>query len=258
MTKANLDTSEQPLEADAEVLKQMQGKETPAADPGASMTYALATQGDTADLPVNIKPPTLQIAHGVGNLAKSGQFIPGSLVLGGDVMVAKPRENLGLIVWRFRPYLKEYLTKEQSAAGIRPREFNTVEEAQAAGLTTGFDPVTKAPPQAAKAMEWRALIEKPADLACEQYFCIEAAGRKWAPVTMYVDKGTYRNIEQKFFFAVLYTAAKRGIHTAQWTMSTTMITPKNGSPAYWSFTISPRLPLTDTQVEEFKAALKVG
>ena len=250
MTKAILDNA--PVAAQEEVLEAMTG----VAERPTSMNYDVATRADTADLAVNIRPPTLQIAHGVGNLAKTGNFIPGSLVLGGDVLVVKPREPVGLVVWKFRPYFKEYLSKDQATAGVRPREFDNAEQAHAAGLTTTFDPVTHAPPQVAKAMEWRALVEKPDGLACEQYFCIDAAGRKWAPVTMFIDKGTYRNIEQKFFFAVLYTAAKRGIHTARWALSTTMIAPKNGSPAYWGLQVSPMPPLSDPQVEEFKAALQ--
>lgn len=252
MATANLNQAEN-VQPDAEVLEQMAG-DTNKPD---SMRYDVATQSDVADLPVSVKPPTLQIAHGVGNLAKAGTFVPGCLVIGGDVMVAKPREAIGLIVWKFRPYFKEYLSKEQATAGIRPREFNTETEAHAAGLTTQFDNLTRTPPQAARAMEWRVLLEKPADLVCDQYFCIDACGKKWAPATMYVDKGTYRNIEQKFFFAVYYTAKARGIHTATWGLSTTMNTPKNGSPAYWSLTIAPRPPLSDAQVSEFKAALQI-
>ena len=243
---------EEVIAPDADTLAQMAG-----GDDKQEMRYDLATKQDTAGLPMNLRPPTLQIAHGVGNLAKSGNFIPGSLVLGGDVMVAKPREVLGLIVWKFRPYFKEYLSKDQATTGVRPREFDTAEEANAAGLTTTFDPVTRQPPQAAKAMEWRALVEKPEGLSCDQYFCIDAAGKKWAPVTMFVDKGTYRNVEQKFYFAVAYTAAKRGIHTAVWSLSTLMNQPKNGSPAYWSLQIAPRVPMTDAQVAEFKVGLQI-
>ena len=250
---AQFNETEAPATANPEVQRQMEGAQ-PQTD---SMRFDVATREDVADLAANVKPPTLQIAHGVGNLAKLGTFVPGSLVLGGDVMVAKPREVVGLIVWKFRPYYKEYLTKDQATAGVRPREFDNAEAAHAAGLTTTFDPATGKPPQAAKAMEWRALVEKPVDLACDQYFCINAIGKKWAPVTMYVDKGSYRNIEQRFLFAVLYTTGKRGIHTAQWGLSTTMISPKNGSPAYWGLQIVPRPMLLDAQVEEFKNALQI-
>lgn len=202
------------------------------------MGFGVATQEDVANIPVAIDPPWLSIVHPVGDLGMSGKFLPGSLILGKEYLVAKAGEKLRCVVWDYRTYFKEYLTKEQRDNRVQPRTFLTAAEAHAAGLTTETNPITRALPTAPMAMTWVMLIEKPEGLACD-LFCVDIAGKTYAPALFGVDKSAFLSVKNAFFMAAQFTTKPfGGVRAMRWELWTRVYEAKTGNKA-WVPSIKP-------------------
>lgn len=238
---------------DVEVLKQMnhEGEETSVVKLG----FGVATTNDVAPVPIPINPPFLQVVHGVGALAQTGLFTPGSLVLAKENLVTKagPENKIVCIVWDYRMYYKEYLTKEQFAAGNKSRIFQTVAEVRQAGLTTERNPMTGEMPSCPPAMTWLMLLEKPKDLMCDLFF-LDVNGKKYAPALFGVDKSAFISVRDTFALAANYTSKPRGIRSIEWDLWTRPYKAKTGNIT-WVPSIKMRRALPD---DELKAILEAA
>lgn len=200
--------------------------------PAPRMGFGVATQEDVAQIPVAVDPPWLTIIHPISELGMSGKFIPGSLVLGKEYLVAKAGEHITCVVWDYRTYFKEYLNQEQRNAKQRPRTFFTAAEAHAAGLTTETNPITRALPTAPMAMTWVMLIEKPAGLACD-LFCVDVAGKSYAPALFGVDKSAFLSVKNPFFMAAQFTTKPfGGVKAMRWDLWTRIYEAKTGNKTW--------------------------
>lgn len=223
---------------------------------GPRMSFAPATQSDTAPA-VMVDPPWLAVVHPVGELGMSGRFMPGSLVLGKEFLVAKAGEHLNVIVWDYRTYYKEYLTTDQRKAGLKPRVFLTAAEARAAGLTTEIDPATRALPTAPMGMTWLALVEKPKDLLCDLFF-IEVAGRRYAPAYIGLDKSAFLSVKNAFFMAAQFTTKSfGGIRAMRWDLWTRIYEAKSGNKA-WVPSIKPVGIMPEDERRAFGSAASIA
>lgn len=190
------------------------------------------TQTDAPAMPVVVDPPWLTIVHPVGELGMSGQFLPGSLVLGKEFLIAKAGEHLQTIVWEYRTFFKEYLTPDQRKDGLRPRTFMTAAEAHANGLTTETNPITRALPTCPMAMTWVLLIEKPAGAMCDLFF-LEIAGKQYAPALFGIDKSAFISVKNSFFMAAQFTTKPfGGIRAMKWDLWTRLYEAKTGNKTW--------------------------
>lgn len=131
--------------------------------------------------------PILGLTHGVGTLAT--KFNPGDLVLGEDSLLVTKGQELKVIFLVGELYWKEYLNKEQYAAGLKPREFRTEAEVNANGGSTTWGKDGQAP-TFKPAGKFVVAIEKPANVVSD-YFTTDFKGTKWALARWFLDKSAY-------------------------------------------------------------------
>lgn len=218
---------------------------TPAIRRGAGALAAPVAELDTT----GIQPPWLSIVHGVGKLAQAG-YNPGSLVLGGEHVLAEKNTPINLTVLRYQQYWKQYLSNEDFSAGLRPRLFANAEEAKKAGLRVEWE--NNMGPEASPAMDWLLLIEKPKDLICG-LFGINILDKEYAVALMTVDKQAYTAVASTFVNAVRFALKERGVYSANWALST-IIKKSQRNPAHSAWI--PQLKLAGYHTEEFTTALK--
>ncbi len=152
-----------------------------------------------------IQLPRLQIAYGVGNLAKEG-FNPGELVLGGEHLLAKKGDALTVIIIHLDQYWKEYLDNDMFQAGIMPRVFRTEAEVLANEGTTAWG-ADGSRPTFNRALDVRMLIEKPEGVVCGMFGVDLPDGKVYAPAIITLDKSGYRESGPG-----LITACKFALH----------------------------------------------
>lgn len=245
---------ERPVE-NPEVVNEVNGypgEESTALTP--RIGFGVAAPEDTQHAPVAIDPPWLSIVHPVGTLGMSGKFLPGSLVLGKEYLVAKANEHLKIVVWDYITYFKEYLSIEQRQAGnTQARTFLTEAEAHKAGLTTVTNPVTRALPTAPMAMTWVVLIEQPKDLLCDLFF-LEIAGKRYAPAKMGLDKSAFVSVKNSFFMAAQFTTrAFGGIKAMRWDLWTRLYEARTGNKT-WVPSITPLGIMPEEERKAFQEA----
>lgn len=221
--------------------------------PSPRIGFGVTTQQETHQLPVAVDPPWLAIVHPVGTLGESGKFLPGSLVLGKEYLVAKAGEHLSVVVWDYITFFKEYLTAANRTPGVLPRTFLSAAEAHKAGLTTETNPVTRALPTAPMAMTWVVLIEKPKDLMCDLFF-LGVGGKQYAPAKMGIDKSAFLSVKNSFFMAAQYTTkAFGGIRAMKWDLWTRQYEARTGNKT-WVPSIAPLGIMKEDERKAFAAA----
>lgn len=221
--------------------------------------YAPAVQGTAAlggvsgEISIrDLRIPWLAIAHGVGGLATD--FNPGDLVLDKQYLLAHRREPVNVILLSFQKYWKEYISKEQWEANIRPRSFAAEHEVRTAGGTTAW--LNGVGPTFSPAANISLLIEKPAAITSDA-FGIEIDGRKFALARWGVDKKAYDRVgpevlsklaaELKPMHADISTRLKYGL----WALSTDNEPTKNGKTQ-----VTPRIRLLPARnTKDFVAAI---
>lgn len=179
----------------------------------------------------NLRLARLQIAYGVGKLA--AKFAPGDLVLGGDSLLVKKGEPLNVIILTADNYWKEYISQQQFQAGIRPRNFATVDEVIKAGGTTEWKDGPdgkRIGPSFSRAMDMKLLIEQPKDIV-SGLFGVPVAGKLYAPAIWSVDKSAHRRVEGVVNSAARLSLRTRGLHSAVFQVTTTIeLINKNNTP----------------------------
>jgi len=110
--------------------------------------------------------PLLQLTYSVGTLAENG-FPKGAFVLGGKYVVATRDRPVSINFLGAQGYWREVLTAEERNAGVKPRRFDTPQEAEAAGLATTWQPGKsgeqndQVPPKVKRALDVIVLVRWP-------------------------------------------------------------------------------------------------
>lgn len=221
--------------------------------------FAVATQDDVADIPVPISPPWLQIAHGISDLCTKLGFPAGALVLAKQHVLTLPQTPdrpagvLKCIIWGDEMYYKEY----KYTPGVQPKVFKTAKEAQAAGFTTEYSPVTGMP-SCPPAMTWLMLIEQPKDLLCDMFF-LEIRGRKYATCFFGIDKMAFGAVKDIYFTTKRFGTAGRGIKSIEWELKTRIKPTKSGEHEAFVPQIKKSRVLPEDELQEFiAAAMELG
>lgn len=200
---------------------------------------------------IDIRPPWMAVAHGVGKLAKAG-FNPGDLVLAGEHLITAKGGKLSAVIISANIYWKEYLSQEAFQNNQRPRIFRSDKEAEAAGLTTRWSADGHGP-QCSPALELRLLIEKPKDLVCG-LFGLEIDGKQFAPALMSLDKKAYWTSGAPIVQTARYSLRTRGFMSATWELWTSYEASKNSKNSAWV----PRFRLSGYNSDGFINAAKTA
>jgi len=173
-----------------------------------------------------LRLPRLQIAYGVGELAKT--FSPGDLVFGGDNLLVHKAEMLELVIFSATEYWKEYLTDELYKSGARPRTYVTEAEVNAAGGITTWPPKgTEGPkPDFSMAIDLRCLIKIPKDVVCG-LFGLELDGAEYGAAVWTADKTAYKRVAPYLKMCRQFSLRKAGLIGGVFTLHTT-IESRNG------------------------------
>jgi len=243
---------------DPSVNNQVDGTLPDETAPATIPQFSVATAADVQPIAIPITPPWLAIVHPTGDLATSGKFMQGSLVLGKEYLIAKAGEPLKMIIWSYQVYFKEYISSADWTAGKRPRVFMSEADAHAAGLTTRPDLVTRTLPSCPMAMSWLMLVEKPESVLCD-YFFLDVNGKKYAPAVMGIEKTAFTSVKNNFQLANLATRPHGGIKAMLWEMKTQTYTAKTGNKS-WVPAIKGLRIMPGTEIQEFvkAAALLAG
>lgn len=155
----------------------------------------------------DIRHPNLVLVNGSGNMSKTWK--QGSLVLSDELVLPDPdlRAPNPEHIFRFVPLqitkgYRESLTDEQSKAGIMPRSFKSIEEVEEAGLTTQW--INGQKPSAGASARCLLLLEKPA-IVEHPSFCLELAGKYYAPAVYYSSGMSYSRFALLLFNQLLST-----------------------------------------------------
>lgn len=172
--------------------------------------------------PGQIRLPRLQITYGVGTLAEN--FHPGDLVLGGDNLLVPKETPLYLIALGAHQFWKEYLSKEQYAAKVRPLTFSTAAEVKANGGTTDWvkrPDGTSQGPTFSLAMDVKMLIRKPTDLVCG-LFGVPIGDHEYAPAIWSLDKTAYKRVGPVILQMQSFSLRQRGLYSGLLELQTAM------------------------------------
>lgn len=172
--------------------------------------------------PVQLKLPTLKIAHGVGKLSET--FNPGDWVLADTNLLAKKGEAIEVVILGTRSYWKEYT--EFVPGGPQPRQFFTKKEVLEAGGTTEW--TDGVGPTFNRAMEIMMLVRKPKDLICA-LFGVDVGAHTYAPAQWYVDKSAYRTVAPTLESAAAFSLRKRGLESGVFKLTTKSVKAKSGN-----------------------------
>lgn len=206
-------------------------------------------EGDIS--PNDLRLPRLQIAYGVGGLSEN--FNPGDWVLGGDNLLAHKGEPLNLIILHARLYWKQYLSRDQYAAGVRPATYLTEAEVHANGGTTQWAAGSDGRdigPSFGRALHMKMLIEQPENLVCGLFGVDLGNGKVYAPAVWDVDKSAYRRAGITVTTAADFSLRKRGLLAGVFQVKT--ITEKIGT----NLTVVPVMKLVGFNTDAVVASIK--
>lgn len=206
---------------------------------------------------VSFKLPRLKIAYGVGGLA--AEFNQGDLVLnvggkdGENYLLVHKEQPLQIIVLAMDTYWKEYLSKEDWDAGVRPREFLTTDEVEAVGGTWKMPPYGsgKPLPTFGGAAHIKLFVEKPEGIVCG-LFGVTLKDRIFAPAVWSVDKGAFRNVASVIKNDRGFALRDRGLLSVTYTVATSVTV----NPAKNRTIVTPKLRISKHHDDETIAALK--
>lgn len=199
-----------------------QGYTDPAAQSGDLSAGVGDVSGETANQ--GLRLPRLQIAYGVGNLAKV--FSPGDLVYGGDNLLAHKMEPIQMVIFKAMEYWREYMDSTMYDAGLRPRNFLTEAEVLKAGGITRWSNAPDAPkPTFSEAMDLSVMIKKPQNLVCG-LFGIELEGAEYGVAVWTVDKSTYKRVAPYVKMCRQFSLRKRGLLSGLFSLHTSIETVK--------------------------------
>ena len=190
----------------------------------------------------------LEICHGNGELAKSGLYPAGALVLGREFMVAKAKTPLRCLIIGYRHTFREYRFQQ----GVQPQEFATAAEAIKAGFTV--EKVGDVLPTAPECITLRVLIEKPSkDLFCPA-FCMRVGDRDYASAFVRLEKSSMRRSGKRVDEMIAY-AKLNGIQLPQveWTLMSDVYKAQSGHEP-WVFDMRYSSRILD--IKEFEALVK--
>ncbi|HUS59449.1 MAG TPA: hypothetical protein VM141_12430 [Planctomycetota bacterium] len=212
MARKEFDRAED--EPDSEVMDQIDG--AVADDEAVAARQDLTLGAVTGDASAaGLRLPRLQIAYGVGKLAK--EYTPGDLVLGGDNLLVHKKTPLHIIILHVDSYWKEYVSNDLFQSGVRPRVFQSLDQVRKAGGRTEW--ANGQGPDFSPAMDLKMLIQQPEGVICG-LFGIAVGDKQYAPAVWSVDKTAYRRIAPLILTCAKFTLAVRGVHSALFELST--------------------------------------
>ena len=200
--------------------------------------------GDTEDVPVKL--PFLQISSGMGKL---DGFVKGSVVIGGENLVAGPGEPVLITVLSAQAFWKEYLAPDQWSADAIPATYATKAEVIAAGGTTEW--IGGKAPTFKQAGVMRVLVSKPAKVE-GGIFGVPIGGVAHAPAQFSVDKTAAQEVLPVIKRDMAFALRERGLYAGIYELRTRVVKFANGHTAW-----VPSLKLvsyhTDAEIAEIKA-----
>jgi len=173
-----------------------------------------------ADTEAKMTRAYLGITYGVGDASKVGMHGNSQHLASGPqaskTFVELVPINVPLIVLctGFTEVWREY--KKFVPGDAFPREFDTAEAANAAGLTTKWTGPMGAgvAPGAAPCLYLDLLVRKPKDVE-SQYFCLKLDNEWYAPAWTRFDKGLHKRAKESLELVVTTDASRRGVPKVQ-------------------------------------------
>lgn len=200
--------------------------------------------GDTED--ISIKLPFVQVASGMGKLDR---FVKGSVVIGGESLVAGPGEPVLITILSAQSFWKEYVTADVWSVDTIPATYATKADVLAAGGTTEW--VNGKPPTFKMAGMLRVLVAKPAGVE-GGIFGVPVGAITYAPAQLGVDKSAAQEVLPVVKRDMAFSLRERGLFAGIYELRTRALKFANGHTAW-----VPAIKLvgyhTDAEIAEIKA-----
>ena len=256
--------AEKPIKKQDEIVEaDINGSEGESTSVANRPDYQPATLGGVsgeAMTQVRYSLPRLKTAYGVGGLAAAydqGDFV---LQVGGKdgentLLCHKFKDGKGsidMIVLTMDTYFKEYISQDEWDAGVRPREFLTTKEVEAAGGTWKMPPWGSGLPLPtfSGAAHLKILVERPDGLISE-LFGVNVLDKVYAPAVWSLDKGGYRSVAKSIKNASGLALRERGLMSATFNVRNIIGANKKGNTV-----VTPTLTIAAHHPDEFMVALK--
>lgn len=200
--------------------------------------------GETED--IQMKLPFLQVASGMGKL---DCFVKGSVVIGGENLIAGPGEPVLITILSAQSFWKEYVAADVWSADTIPATYATKAGVLAAGGTTEW--VNGKAPTFKLAGILRVLVAKP-DRVEGGIFGVPIGGVMHAPAQFGVDKSAAQEVLPVIKRDKAFALRERGLYAGVYELRTRAIKFANGHTA-WVPAIKLVSYHTDAEISEIKS-----
>ena len=194
--------------------------------------------GDTED--IQDRHPYLKIHSGMGPHGED--FKKGSLIIGGDSLIAEAGKPVRITFLSARFYWKEHSNDKYDPKRLYDICASAKEVEAKGGTTKRF--ANDGRVEYRRAVAALALIEKPEGLI-SGYFGIELGGKFYAPVTWFTDKTAAEYIAPALLNELKWSLSRRGLFSGVFEMRTELKTFGTGNTTY-----IPKLKLVDYHNDE--------
>lgn len=235
---------EETVQPDQEALDNMNGGGAAVARVNTADVALGGFAGDTED--IRIKLPFLQVASGMGKLDR---FVKGSVVIGGENLVAQPGEPVLITILSAQSFWKEYVTADVWSADTIPATYATKADVLKAGGTVEWS--AGKPPTFKQAGMLRVLVAKPNGVE-GGIFGVPVGGIMYAPAQLSVDKSAAQEVLPVIKRDMAFSLRERGLFAGVYELRTRVLKFANGHTAW-----VPAIKLvgyhTDSEIAEIKA-----
>lgn len=159
--------------------------------------------------------PQMAIAQNVGPLSRD--FKGGDIVLNKETCVASVGVPVNLTVLSIAKTYEERLPYDPN--GPKPKQFRTLADVKAAGLSVEYAPGSRVPPGAREVATMLVLMEKPDDLVSSA-FPFEHQAKKYAVARWIVRSTAYTRAAKQVFSKSAIELRASGLISGAWALST--------------------------------------
>lgn len=165
----------------------------------------------------DVKYSRINVVQKVGELSDNPDFSPGAIILGKEVVIAKPNGVLTLIALKAQ---KSYQEQLPFGCGVTPRLFKTAEEVRIAGLSLEWG----APARAAEILNVLFWIPQPAGIDAPHLFSMEGPEGPGTIAGFTAARTAYGTVGKALIGAskTFLTAEKGGLRSTAWEMYCTL------------------------------------
>jgi len=200
-------------EAALEVMADVDDTEVVRASDVANFLKVGEVSGDVDRRDIMI--PQLAIAQNVGPL--SADFKGGDIVINKEVVVAAVGQTVNTTVMSIAKTYEERLPYD--ANGPRPKQFKTIVEVRAAGLTVDYAQGSRVPPGAREVATILLLVEKPTDLVSSA-FPFKHKDKAYAVARWIVRSTAYSRAAKQILSRAAIELHDTGLVSGAWTLKT--------------------------------------